>query len=170
MRAARYRDSVVLLNPRAGTNSTPNSGVTEGRKPKVTRSLPGRCFKPDGCDSCPSKRRFGCKRVEPRFAKPPTGAPHHSLGSGDQAKRGRRSPRSTSAHPKPIRETTSMGVSRPHDAASLIKSTAAHASGFLGFSRHLAWLAGAKRDKQNIKTNAMGTGILERQVARFRTV
>ncbi|MCA9106044.1 MAG: hypothetical protein KDA83_11485, partial [Planctomycetales bacterium] len=33
----------------------------------------------------------------------------------------------------PIRETTSMGVSRPHDAVSLIKSTGRDASSFLGF-------------------------------------
>ena len=38
------------------------------------------------------------------------------------------------------------------------------------FPTLLSWSTEAEREKRNIKTNAMGTGILERQVARFRTV
>ncbi|MCA9104284.1 MAG: hypothetical protein KDA83_02585, partial [Planctomycetales bacterium] len=57
--------------------------------------------------------------------------------------------------PKPIRETTSMGVSRPHDAASLMTSTARDASGFLGFATQLAWSNGAMREERDIKTSAV---------------
>ena len=47
-----------------------------------------------------------------------------------------------------------MGVSRPHDAASLlIQESLAHASGFLWLSTLLAWSMGVKREKRDSKTN-----------------
>ena len=52
-----------------------------------------------------------------------------------------------------------MGVSRPHDAARLIKSTAPHASGFLWFCTLLHWATRWNLESRALKTR-FGVGVV----------
>ena len=75
------------------------------------------------CDSCPRNGRLRYERAEPRLGKRLWSRRATALGRELKRSARRRSPGSMNSRPNPIRWTTSIGVSRPLEAAILIPST-----------------------------------------------